>query len=101
MIPLLSGSMGASHTFCDWMLLYAVGLPAHAGTITVTNTNDSGPGSLRHALANANNLDTINFAVTGTIALTIGGLQVTKNVVISGPGSNPVLEKRVFSQPSG
>ena len=101
MIPLLSGSMGASHTFCDWMLLYAVGLPAHAGTITVTKTNDSGPGSLRHALANANNLDTINFAVTGTIALTIGGLQVTKNVAISGPGSNPVLEKRVLSQPSG
>ena len=61
MIPLLSGSMGASHTFCDWMLLYGVGLPAHAVTITVTNTNDSGPGSLRHALANANNLDTINF----------------------------------------
>ena len=101
MIPLLSGSMGASHTFCDWMLLYAVGLPAHAATITVTNTNDSGPGSLRHALANANNLDTINFAVTGTIAPTSGGLQVTKNVAISGPGSNPVLEKRVLSQPSG
>ena len=69
--------------------------------IVVTNTNDSGPGSLRHALANANNLDTINFAVTGTIALTSGGLQVTKNVAISGPGSNPVLEKRVLSQPSG
>jgi hypothetical protein len=63
--------------------------------------HDSGPGSLRHALANANNLDTINFAVTGTIALTSGGLQVTKNVAISGPGSNPVLEKRVLSQPSG
>lgn len=62
---------------------------------------DSGPGSLRHALANANNLDTINFAVTGTIALTSGGLQVTENVAISGPGSNPVLEKRVLSQPSG
>jgi len=67
----------------------------------VSNTNDSGPGSLRHALANANNLDIINFAVTGTIALTSGGLQVTKNVAISGPGSNPVLEKRVLSQPSG
>jgi hypothetical protein len=100
MIPLLSGSMGASHTFCDWIAALRR-LPAHAATITVTNTNDSGPGSLRHALANANNLDTINFAVTGTIALTSGGLQVTKNVAISGPGSNPVLEKRVLSQPSG
>jgi hypothetical protein len=100
MIPLLSGLMGRATRFAIGLLLYAVGLPAHAATITVTNTNDSGPGSLRHALANANNLDTINFAVTGTIALTSGGLQVTKNA-ISGPGSNPVLEKRVLSQPSG
>ena len=54
----------------------------------VTNTNDSGPGSLRQALANANNGDTISFAVTGTIALTSGGLVVARNVTISGPGAN-------------
>jgi len=57
-----------------------------ATTITVTNTNDSGPGSLRQALANANNGDTINFAVTRTIFLTSGELLVDKTVTISGPG---------------
>jgi predicted outer membrane repeat protein len=69
-------------------LLCAMAIQAHAATITVTNTNDSGPGSLRQALANANNGDTINFSVSGTITLTSGGLPVTKNVTISGPGAD-------------
>jgi hypothetical protein len=34
-----------------------------AATITVTNINDSGAGSLRQALADANDGDTINFSV--------------------------------------
>jgi hypothetical protein len=34
---------------------------ARAAIITVTNVNDSGPGSLRQALAMANDGDTINF----------------------------------------
>jgi hypothetical protein len=63
-------------------------MSARAATITVTNTNDSGPGSLRQALANTNNGDTINFAVTGVITLSNGGLGVTKNVTISGPGAH-------------
>src|SRR6266403_3614121 len=58
-----------------------------ADTITVTNTNDSGPGSLRQALADANDGDTINFAVTGTIGLMSGELLVENSVTISGPGS--------------
>jgi hypothetical protein len=58
-----------------------------ANVITVTNTNDSGPGSLRQALADANDGDTINFAVTGTIGLTTGELLVTSSITISGPGA--------------
>src|SRR5437016_14023966 len=69
-------------------LLCAMAMQAHAATITVTNTNDSGPGSLRQALANANNGDRINFAVTGTISLTSGELVIGKNVTIAGPGAN-------------
>jgi hypothetical protein len=80
--------MRRTTTFAIGVLLYAVALPVHAATITVTNTNDSGPGSLRQALANANNGDRINFAVTGSIALTSGGLVVARNVTISGPGAN-------------
>src|SRR3954452_8405809 len=59
-----------------------------ANTITVTNTNDSGPGSLRQALADANDGDTINFAVTGTIGLTSGELVIDKSITIAGPGSD-------------
>jgi len=70
------------------LLLYAVAIPLDAATITVTNTNDSGPGSLRQALANANNGDTINFAVTGTVSLFSGELVIGKNVTIAGPGAN-------------
>ena len=70
------------------LLFCAVVIYLEAATITVTNTNDGGPGSLRQALANANNGDRINFAVTGAITLTNGGLGITKNVTISGPGSN-------------
>src|SRR6478735_877561 len=61
---------------------------AHAATITVTSTNDSGPGSLRQALRVANDGDTITFAVTGTITLTSGGLPVNKSLTISGPGKD-------------
>ena len=68
------------------LLFCAVVIHLQATTITVTNTNDSGPGSLRQALANANNGDTINFAVTRTIFLTSGELLVDKTVIISGPG---------------
>ena len=68
------------------LLLCAVENSARAATITVTNTNDSGAGSLRQALTDTLDGDTINFAVTGTIGLTSGELLVNKSVTISGPG---------------
>jgi hypothetical protein len=68
------------------LLICAIAMQAHAAIITVTNTNDNGPGSLRQALTIANDGDTINFAVTGTIRLTSGALPINKNITISGPG---------------
>jgi len=69
-------------------LLFAAAIPARATTIIVTNTNDSGPGSLRAALAAANDFDTIDATgVSGTILLTSGELQVTHSVTINGPGA--------------
>src|SRR2546423_5344765 len=70
------------------LLLCATTLQMHAATVTVTNTNDSSPGSLRQALTTANDGDTITFAVTGTITLTSGGLPITRNLTISGPRSD-------------
>jgi hypothetical protein len=61
-------------------------------TITVSNLNDAGPGSLRQALLSANasaNLDTIVFAssLSGhTITLTTGRMNIDESVNIVGPG---------------
>jgi Right handed beta helix region len=86
--------------FCSLFLLAAVVAAVGAvaspranrvspgNVITVTNTNDSGPGSLRDALATATDGNTIDATgVTGTILLTSAELQVTHNVAISGPGT--------------
>jgi predicted outer membrane repeat protein len=58
------------------------------GTITVTNTDDSGPGSLRQAIADAGPGDTIDFALTypATITLASAGLTIAKPMTIAGPG---------------
>jgi hypothetical protein len=66
--------------------LCLIALSTQAATITVTNTNDSGAGSLRQAIADALNGDTIDFGVTGTITLTTGELLVDKGITIHGPG---------------
>jgi hypothetical protein len=72
-------------------LICALGISANANIITVTNTNDSGPGSLRQALADAFDGDTINFHLPAnrhTITLTNGGLGIDKRITISGPGAD-------------
>lgn len=66
---------------------------ADAATLSVTNLNDTGAGSLRAAVAAANaaaGADTISFTgagATGVIQLTSGEIEVTDDVTISGPGS--------------
>ena len=60
-------------------------------TVTVTTPADSGPGSLRQALLDAQEGDTIDFdaALAGqTITLTSGELAITKGVDIEGPGAS-------------
>lgn len=69
----------------------AAGLPHDAleGPLTVINTNDNGPGSLRQAIAEASPGDTIGFALTypATITLTSGELLIAKSLNVSGPGA--------------
>ena len=82
---LLAGCLSA------WWLAAA---SAHANIITVTNTNDSGHGSLRQAIADANDGDTINArGVFGSIELISGELLVNKNVTINGPGAEKLSVK--------
>jgi parallel beta-helix repeat protein len=75
-----------------WLLagivLLFLTIPAWAATITVTNLNDSGAGSLRQAIIDASSGDTINFFVTGTITLISGELVINKTLTISGPGAS-------------
>jgi hypothetical protein len=72
---------------------FAVSPAAFAATYTVNNLNDSGSGSLRDAIAQANanaGADTITFAsnVSGTITLTSGSLHIYDAVNIQGPGAS-------------
>ncbi len=91
------------------LIWIAAALPLSAATLTVTNTNDSGPGSLRDALTQANSnaqADTINFepaffSTPRTITLTSGELQITRDdststnlgrlLTVNGPGPNLLI----------
>jgi hypothetical protein len=81
--------MRATGNCVTWICASIIAAPA--ATITVTNTSDSGPGSLRQALADANDGDTINFdpSLKGqTITLTSGELLVDKSITVSGLGAD-------------
>src|SRR5438876_4357673 len=69
------------------LLLLAAG-NLQATTRTVTNLNDSGPGSLRDTIAASISGDTILFAagLTGTIAVN-NEILITRNLTIIGPGA--------------
>lgn len=81
----------------NWLLsasLALAGFSAQAATFTVTNLDDSGPGSLRQAITDANatptTTDTINFqsGLTGTITLTTSHLYINTRMTINGPGED-------------
>src|SRR5262245_35418054 len=61
-------------------------------TYTVTNNSNSGAGSLRQAIINANGsggADTINFLVIPSpITLTTGEIAINDALTIKGPGAN-------------
>jgi VCBS repeat-containing protein/predicted outer membrane repeat protein len=63
---------------------------ARAASLAVTNTNDSGAGSLRQAITDAASGDTITFNLSGcpcTITLA-SQLEINKALTITGPGAS-------------
>lgn len=69
--------------------LFLLGVATHAATLSVTNSADSGAGSLRQAIVDAGSGDTITFdaALNGSvITLTSGQLSINKSLTIQGPG---------------
>lgn len=107
---LLRHGAGLSLLVCSWLW----GPAALGAVFTVTNTADSGPGTLRSAITNANalpGLDTIEFAIPGpgphTIQLTTALPSIVDPVVINGysqagassnslaVGNNAVLQIRL------
>ncbi len=68
--------------------------PAAAATLIVTNSNDSGPGSLRDAIALASPGDEIQFdpELAGIpIVLASGELLIDKNLTLTGLGRNQTI----------
>jgi hypothetical protein len=81
-------------------------LPGQAASIVVTTPANSGRGSLREAIAIANNGDAITFAIDGTITNLTGELLISKNLDILGPGPTNLAisgnnASRVFNIASG
>ena len=68
----------------------------------VSNTQDSGPGSLRDDIQMSNaagGANTITFSpgLTGTITLTSGQLEISANLTISGPGAGSLIVSANFT----
>jgi hypothetical protein len=78
------------------VLAWLVWLPvAHAGSFTVTNTDDAGPGSLRVAITSAAaGTNTIVISATGTINLASPLDTLSGNLTITGPGADQLTIRR-------
>lgn len=70
--------------------------PGPPSALIVTNTNDSGPGSLRQAIQAASAGDTVEFSLPpgSIINLTTGELLITRNLTINGPGAGQLTIQR-------
>ncbi len=87
-------SIRALSAFATTGLLFgAFAATGSAATITVANTNDTGPGSLRQAVADAASGDTISFGsgVEGTVTFTTGPIAIDKSLTITGSGPDNVI----------
>jgi hypothetical protein len=70
-------------------LVLVSAMPVFGATITVTNTNDSGPGSLRAAIAAASPGDTIKFDLDYPAIITLASpLIINISLTIKGPGAS-------------
>ncbi len=112
----VAASTNATGISGDWTLEYSHGLVETTSisvenyvhnltSYLVTNLNDSGTGSLRQAVLDANantGADEITFSVNGTITLTSGEIAITDSVTITGNGAaNTIISgnnaSRIFS----
>lgn len=102
----ITNSAQKAHRAKIFLTAFAIGFclclaaaQAAAATFTVTNLNDSGAGSLRQAITDANlnaDADIINFAagLSGAILLTSGELSINTNLTINGPGARALSVER-------
>lgn len=79
------------------VILALAPISGQSAVLSVSNTNESGPGSLRDTIAAASDGDTIQFdaALKGqTIMLTSGQLEINRNLTIEGPGAAQLTVQR-------
>src|SRR6516225_5138070 len=102
---------GTRHLPIVLVSLCGAASPGLAATFTVVNLADSGQGSLRQAVLDANaspgaNTVTVADGLTGTIVLTSGQMSITNDLTITGPGAalfavDGNQQSRIFSISAG